>query len=244
MRQTRSPSRSGRRADTAKRDAPARCRAARVECRCRPRICRALSDRRVFSAAAMIVGAVMTYANNAGYSLEQEGITSRRPGPTRRRSGGIDRRQRDAFHRLRHDARCTRALVPLERHVTVVFYSLNVAEILRRKPNVRMILLGGVYVPSSDSFAGEESLRCCAWHQQGVYLGGRHWTRARRDLLEFPRSRSEAGRDGGCRRAASGRRRKPSSRRESRCAFHESKTSIRSSPKRPDAAQARVICFA
>ncbi|MDQ7976409.1 DeoR/GlpR family DNA-binding transcription regulator [Paraburkholderia sp. SARCC-3016] len=49
-------------------------------------------------------------------------------------------------------------LIPAEMNVTVVCYSLNVAEILRRKPNVRMILLGGVYVPSSDSFSGEESI--------------------------------------------------------------------------------------
>jgi len=49
-------------------------------------------------------------------------------------------------------------MIPAERHVTVVCYSLNVAEILRRKPNVRMILLGGVYVPSSDSFSGDESI--------------------------------------------------------------------------------------
>lgn len=49
-------------------------------------------------------------------------------------------------------------LIPADLHVTVVCYSLNVAEILRRKPNVRMILLGGVYVPSSDSFSGDESL--------------------------------------------------------------------------------------
>jgi DeoR family deoxyribose operon repressor len=49
-------------------------------------------------------------------------------------------------------------LIPNELHVTVVCYSLNVAEILRRKPNVRMILLGGVYVPSSDSFSGEDSI--------------------------------------------------------------------------------------
>jgi DeoR family deoxyribose operon repressor len=49
-------------------------------------------------------------------------------------------------------------LIPAERHVTVVCYSLNVAEILRRKSNVRMILLGGVYVPSSDSFSGEDSI--------------------------------------------------------------------------------------
>ncbi|MFP3554162.1 DeoR/GlpR family DNA-binding transcription regulator [Paraburkholderia sp. SIMBA_049] len=49
-------------------------------------------------------------------------------------------------------------LIPNDLHVTIVCYSLNVAEILRRKPNVRMILLGGVYVPSSDSFSGEESI--------------------------------------------------------------------------------------
>ena len=49
-------------------------------------------------------------------------------------------------------------LIPATMHVTVVCYSLNVAEILRRMPNVRMILLGGVYVPSSDSFTGDESL--------------------------------------------------------------------------------------
>ncbi|WP_206995036.1 DeoR/GlpR family DNA-binding transcription regulator [Trinickia mobilis] len=49
-------------------------------------------------------------------------------------------------------------LIPADFHVTAVCYSLNIAEILRHMPNVRMILLGGVYVPSSDSFAGDESL--------------------------------------------------------------------------------------
>ncbi|GLU33057.1 DeoR/GlpR family DNA-binding transcription regulator [Trinickia caryophylli] len=49
-------------------------------------------------------------------------------------------------------------LIPATMQLTVVCYSLNVAEILRRMPNVRMILLGGVYVPSSDSFTGDESL--------------------------------------------------------------------------------------
>ncbi|MDE1180454.1 DeoR/GlpR family DNA-binding transcription regulator [Paraburkholderia sp.] len=49
-------------------------------------------------------------------------------------------------------------LIPTEMHLTVVCYSLNVAEILRRKPNVRMILLGGVYMSSSDSFASDESV--------------------------------------------------------------------------------------
>jgi DeoR family deoxyribose operon repressor len=49
-------------------------------------------------------------------------------------------------------------LIPVEMHLTVVCYSLNVAEILRRKANVRMILLGGVYAPSSDSFSSDESI--------------------------------------------------------------------------------------
>jgi DeoR family deoxyribose operon repressor len=48
--------------------------------------------------------------------------------------------------------------IPADMHLTVVCYSLNVAEILRRRPNVRMILLGGVYIPSSDSFASDESV--------------------------------------------------------------------------------------
>ncbi|WP_213307545.1 DeoR/GlpR family DNA-binding transcription regulator [Paraburkholderia sacchari] len=49
-------------------------------------------------------------------------------------------------------------VIPSQLQITAVCYSLNVAEILRRMPNVRMILLGGVYVPSSDSFSGAESL--------------------------------------------------------------------------------------
>jgi DeoR family deoxyribose operon repressor len=49
-------------------------------------------------------------------------------------------------------------LIPADMQLTVVCYSLNVAEILRHMSNVRMIMLGGVYVPSSDSFAGDESL--------------------------------------------------------------------------------------
>ncbi|MEX3956676.1 DeoR family transcriptional regulator [Trinickia symbiotica] len=49
-------------------------------------------------------------------------------------------------------------LIPASMQLTVVCYSLNIAEIVRRMSNVRMIMLGGVYVPSSDSFAGDESL--------------------------------------------------------------------------------------
>lgn len=48
--------------------------------------------------------------------------------------------------------------IPRDLHVTVICYSLNVAESVRRMENIRLILLGGVYVPSSDSFTGNESL--------------------------------------------------------------------------------------
>jgi len=48
--------------------------------------------------------------------------------------------------------------IPHDRPVTVVCYSLNVAEAVRRMDNIRLIVLGGLYVPSSDSFTGSESL--------------------------------------------------------------------------------------
>lgn len=48
--------------------------------------------------------------------------------------------------------------LPRELQATVICYSLNVAEAVRRMDNIRLILLGGVYVPSSDSFTGSESL--------------------------------------------------------------------------------------
>ena len=48
--------------------------------------------------------------------------------------------------------------IPRDLHATIICYSLNVAEAVRRMDNIRLILLGGVYVPSSDSFTGNESL--------------------------------------------------------------------------------------
>lgn len=50
------------------------------------------------------------------------------------------------------------AQIPDDLHVTAICYSLNIAEILSRKPNVRMILIGGVYHPASASFASVDGL--------------------------------------------------------------------------------------
>jgi DeoR family deoxyribose operon repressor len=48
--------------------------------------------------------------------------------------------------------------IPSDLPVTIVCYSLNVAERLSAKPNVRLILLGGLFHPGSASFSGDEGL--------------------------------------------------------------------------------------
>ncbi|MDX7951039.1 DeoR family transcriptional regulator [Lichenihabitans sp. Uapishka_5] len=49
-----------------------------------------------------------------------------------------------------------------DRPMTVVCYALNVAAPLAARPNVRLILLGGLYNPSSASFAVEDGLATLA----------------------------------------------------------------------------------
>jgi DeoR family deoxyribose operon repressor len=49
-------------------------------------------------------------------------------------------------------------LLPDDIHMTAVCYSLNVAERLTRKPNIRLVMLGGLYHPASASFSGSSGL--------------------------------------------------------------------------------------
>jgi DeoR family deoxyribose operon repressor len=49
-------------------------------------------------------------------------------------------------------------LIPDDCRVTAICYALNVAERLARKPNVTMVMLGGLYHPSSASFSAEFDL--------------------------------------------------------------------------------------
>jgi DeoR family transcriptional regulator, deoxyribose operon repressor len=49
-------------------------------------------------------------------------------------------------------------LIPDDYRVTAICYALNVAERLIRKPNVTMIMLGGLYHPSSASFSADHDL--------------------------------------------------------------------------------------
>ena len=45
-------------------------------------------------------------------------------------------------------------LIPDTYRITAICYAMNIAERLSRKPNVTMIMLGGVYHPASASFSG------------------------------------------------------------------------------------------
>ncbi len=45
------------------------------------------------------------------------------------------------------------------KRLTVICYSINVADIICRMPNLKTILLGGEYHPSSAAFASDESLQ-------------------------------------------------------------------------------------
>lgn len=97
--------------------------------------------------------------NGAGYSLEQE---KDHFAQAKAEASAIAAKLIDNNDTLFVDCGTTLTtlarLIPADLHVTVVCYSLNVAEILRRKPNVRMMLLGGLYVPASDSFSADETL--------------------------------------------------------------------------------------
>jgi DeoR family transcriptional regulator, deoxyribose operon repressor len=49
-------------------------------------------------------------------------------------------------------------LIPDDYQITVICYALNMADRLTRKPNVTMIMLGGLYHPASASFSGDHNL--------------------------------------------------------------------------------------
>ncbi|WP_323016800.1 DeoR/GlpR family DNA-binding transcription regulator [Castellaniella sp.] len=48
--------------------------------------------------------------------------------------------------------------IPQNSHITVVCYSLNIAEILASRTDVRLIVLGGLYHPEAASFSGAEGI--------------------------------------------------------------------------------------
>lgn len=48
--------------------------------------------------------------------------------------------------------------LPMDIPITCICYSLNIAEILSRRSNISLLILGGLYHPSSQSFVDEQSL--------------------------------------------------------------------------------------
>lgn len=72
------------------------------------------------------------------------------------------------------------ALIPRELHLTAVCYSLNVAEILGRRDNTRLILLGGLFHPGAASFSGDaalEELKRLNINKAFISAGGVHQER-------------------------------------------------------------------
>lgn len=69
-------------------------------------------------------------------------------------------------------------LVPENKSVTVVCYSLNIAEILSVREDVRLIVLGGVFHRSAASFSGEEmeTLKKLTINKAFISAGGVHDT--------------------------------------------------------------------
>jgi len=69
------------------------------------------------------------------------------------------------------------SLVPVNSGITVVTYAMNVAEIVCKKPGMRVIVLGGLYHSSSASFSSAEAvqtLRGLGINKAFISAGGVH----------------------------------------------------------------------
>jgi DeoR family deoxyribose operon repressor len=62
----------------------------------------------------------------------------------------------------------------------VICYSLNVASIVTHRPATQVMLMGGLYHPSSQSFSSDDGLsylRRLGVNKAFISAGGLHWTR-------------------------------------------------------------------
>ncbi|PSJ57832.1 DeoR/GlpR family DNA-binding transcription regulator [Pseudaminobacter soli (ex Li et al. 2025)] len=72
------------------------------------------------------------------------------------------------------------ARIPEDMRLTAICYSMNVAEILCHRKNIRLIVLGGLYHPAAASFSGEEGLETLKrlnLNKAFISAGGVHETR-------------------------------------------------------------------
>ncbi|MCC8968028.1 DeoR/GlpR transcriptional regulator [Bradyrhizobium sp. Pear76] len=70
--------------------------------------------------------------------------------------------------------------LPEDLPLSVICYSMNVASIVTHRPATQVMLMGGLYHPSSQSFASEDGLsylRRLGINKAFISAGGVHWTR-------------------------------------------------------------------
>lgn len=84
--------------------------------------------------------------------------------------------------------------LPEDMPLSVICYSLNVASIVTHRPATQVMLMGGLYHPSSQSFSSDDGLtylRRLGVNKAFISAGGLHWTRgaAARIFTRSPSSR-------------------------------------------------------
>jgi DeoR family deoxyribose operon repressor len=70
--------------------------------------------------------------------------------------------------------------LPEDVPLSVICYSMNVAAIVTRRPATQVMLMGGLYHPSSQSFSSDDGLsylRRLGINKAFISAGGVHWTR-------------------------------------------------------------------
>ncbi|MBR0798990.1 DeoR/GlpR transcriptional regulator [Bradyrhizobium jicamae] len=70
--------------------------------------------------------------------------------------------------------------LPEDMSLSVICYSMNIASIVTRRPATQVMLMGGLYHPSSQSFSSEDGLsylRRLGVNKAFISAGGLHWTR-------------------------------------------------------------------
>jgi len=70
--------------------------------------------------------------------------------------------------------------LPEDMPLSVICYSLNVASIVTRRPATQVMLVGGLYHPSSQSFSSDDGLsylRRLGVNKAFISAGGVHWSR-------------------------------------------------------------------
>ena len=132
---------------------------------------------------ALLGGYVVNAASPTGlkYTLEQEIDQHTQDKRLACRSAAASIKQGDTIFidcgtTMQSLAEC----LPEDMPISVICYSLNVASIVTRRPATQVMLMGGLYHPSSQSFSSDDGLsylRRLGVNKAFISAGGLHWTR-------------------------------------------------------------------